>query len=88
MSYTSATAVPRTGKRNRRKVSFERTRAGRNSGMLGALSGLRRGCVCCSYYGNDERRVFKRKERAQWRDAWADEQRSELEELMAYGSWE
>lgn len=88
MTYTSVSAVPRTGKRARQKRSFERNRAGRNSGMLGALSGVRRGCVCCSYYGRAERHAFKRQERAQWLSEWADEQRSELEEMFAFDSWE
>lgn len=88
MAYTSASAVPRTGKRVRQKRSFERNRAGRNSGMLGALSGVRRGCVCCCLYGSNERRAFKRQERAQWLTEWADEQRSELEEMFNYDSWE
>lgn len=59
-----------TGKRNRRKGGFSRTRAGRNSGLYGALSGIRRGCTCCDYYGTAERREIRRRERAQWRAEW------------------
>lgn len=82
----AGTPIPRTGKRNRRK------RHGRGSGnMLSArYYEVAPSCYCC--YGHDHVNVVKssarQRERAQWLREWEDEQRSELEELTAYESWE
>jgi len=51
----------------KRKRGFNRTRAGKNSGLMGSLSGMRMGCTCCDYYGTKERRQVRRKENAMWR---------------------
>lgn len=59
---------------------FQKRGAGRVSGMLGTLAGVRKGCTCCDPYNKVEKRRFKRIERTMWLNEWQDEQDSEIRE--------
>lgn len=65
-----------------------RSSAGGNNGVLSRERLLPHRYMDEGDRGKNYRRQLRRLSEAAWRREWADEQRSELEEMMSYDSWE